>query len=61
MAQEMLVGALIQTGNPEFGQVAFKILALIHCCALCRTDKNVGNAAVGFWGSLGIARESFCP
>lgn len=61
IAQEMLVDALIETGSPEFGLLAFKILALIHCCALCRTDKSAGNVAVGFWGFLGIARESFCP
>lgn len=56
IAQEMLVDALVETGSPEFGLVAFKILALI-CCALCRTNKSTGNVAVGFWGFLGIARE----
>lgn len=57
----MLVDALIETGNPESGWVAFKMLPLIHCYALCRTNKSMGNVAVGFWGFLGVARVSFYP
>lgn len=59
IAQEMLVGALVQTEKPEFGQVAFKILALIHCCAHCRTSNSMGKCGCGilggsvFWELLG--------
>lgn len=59
VAQEMLVGALVQTEKPGFGWVAFKILALIHCCAHCRTSNSVGKWDSGilsysvFWGLLG--------
>lgn len=53
IAQEMLVDALVETGSPEFGLLAFKILALIHCCALCRTDKNAGKCGCGILGFSG--------
>ena len=51
IAQKMLVGALVETQKPVFGQVAFKILALIHCCAHCRTSNSMGKCGCGILGS----------
>ena len=51
IAQEVSVGASVQTGKPECTQVVFKILPLIQCCAYCRAGSSTGKHGCGTFGS----------